>query len=135
VETIDNDEVYIDDYAHHFNEIKATLQAARARYSKRKIIAIFRPDRHSRILKFVIEFKEALAQADIAYVVNFPPTSINDTKEVFDAKILCDNNKIIFFDESELSYQNLAAYHNVVYVFMSSKDLSAIARKIRENKW
>jgi UDP-N-acetylmuramate--alanine ligase len=135
VETIDNDEVYIDDYAHHFNEIKATLQAAKARYPKRKIIAIFRPDRHSRILKFIPEFKEALLTADVAYVVNFPSTSKNDTDVEFDARILTDNQDIFFFDESEKAYKELATYHNVVYVFMSSKDLSVIARKIRDNKW
>lgn len=131
VETIKNDEIYIDDYAHHPSEIIATLSAVKAKYTKRKIIAIFRPDRHSRILKFKDGFKDALITADQAYVVNFPKTSKNDTKVDFDASILCDGNKIKYFDESDEAYQKICEYNNAVYVFMSSKDLTFIANKMK----
>ncbi len=134
VETLIDDEVYIDDYAHHPSEIKAVLNALRTKYKKRKIIAVFRPDRHSRILKFKDEFIEALTNADQAYVVNFPPTSKNDTHIDFDARILCDGNKIKFFDETNESYQEIASFNHVVYVFMSSKDLSFIANKIKSKR-
>ena len=65
------------------------------------------------------------------YVVNFPKTSKNDTKVDFDASILCDGNKIKYFDESDEAYQKICEYNNAVYVFMSSKDLTFIANKMK----
>ena len=126
------DTKFISMIMHHPSEIKAVLNALRTKYKKRKIIA-YLAYRH-RILKFKDEFIEALTNADQAYVVNFPPTSKNDTHIDFDARILCDGNKIKFFDETNESYQEIASFNHVVYVFMSSKDLSFIANKIKSKQ-
>ena len=48
---IDNN-VVIDDYAHHPAEIKATLSAIKQKYPKKKIIAIFQPHTYSRTQEF-----------------------------------------------------------------------------------
>jgi len=53
----------IDDYAHHPNEIKATLSAARSACDSR-IVAVFQPHLYSRTRLFAHEFAEALALAD-----------------------------------------------------------------------
>jgi UDP-N-acetylmuramate--alanine ligase len=54
----------IDDYAHHPTEIAATLQAARDRYSDRRIWAIFQPHTFSRTKALLDDFSSALAVAD-----------------------------------------------------------------------
>ena len=53
---IDNN-VVIDDYAHHPAEIKATLSAIKQKYPKKKIIAIFQPHTYSRTQEF---YKDSL---------------------------------------------------------------------------
>lgn len=60
--------VVLDDYAHHPAEIRATLYAARERYSPRRLIVVFQPHQHSRT-RFLLEaFAESLAQADLVLV-------------------------------------------------------------------
>lgn len=51
----------VDDYAHHPTEVRATLEAARAAYPDRRIVALFQPHLYSRTRDFATEFGEALA--------------------------------------------------------------------------
>ena len=60
----------IDDYAHHPTEIGATLQAARAAYPDRRIVAVFQPHLYSRTRDFASEFARALAAADVIFVTD-----------------------------------------------------------------
>ena len=62
------DTIIIDDYAHHPTEIKATLEGARQRYPKRKIVVVFRPNTYSRTKDFTKEFIDALKIADKLYM-------------------------------------------------------------------
>ena len=54
----------IDDYAHHPTEIMATLAAARARYAKRRIWAIWQPHTYTRTQTLLTEFTRAFKDAD-----------------------------------------------------------------------
>ena len=63
----------IDDYAHHPTEIAATLQAARAAYPGRRIIAAFQPHLFSRTRDFANEFGGALAKADSVFLAEIYP--------------------------------------------------------------
>ncbi len=51
---------YIDDYAHHPTEVKATLQAMRAKMGDKKLVVVFQPHRFSRFETFMEEFAESL---------------------------------------------------------------------------
>lgn len=51
----------IDDYAHHPTEVHATLDAARAAYPDRRIVALFQPHLYTRTRDFAGEFGQALA--------------------------------------------------------------------------
>jgi len=67
---------FIDDYAHHPSEIRATLAAARLQSSdaatgkKHRVIAVFQPHRYSRIAAFLPEFSKAFADADHVIVTD-----------------------------------------------------------------
>jgi UDP-N-acetylmuramate--alanine ligase len=65
--------IIIDDYAHHPTEIAATLQAARAAYPGRRIIAAFQPHLFSRTRDFANEFGSALAKADSVFLAEIYP--------------------------------------------------------------
>ena len=60
----------LDDYAHHPTELRATLEAARARFPGRRLVAAFQPHLYSRTRDFVSEFGEALASADVVWVTD-----------------------------------------------------------------
>jgi len=62
----------IDDYAHHYREIEATLKAAKSGW-RRRIIAIFQPHLYSRTQAFYREFAQALQLADVVVLMNIYP--------------------------------------------------------------
>jgi UDP-N-acetylmuramate--alanine ligase len=61
-----------DDYAHHPTEVAATLAGART-LAHERLIAVFQPHLYSRTVMFAREFGAALAQADIAVVLDVYP--------------------------------------------------------------
>ena len=63
----------IDDYAHHPTEIRATLQAARAAFPSRRIVAAFQPHLFSRTRDFAEAFGSALAAADATWLADIYP--------------------------------------------------------------
>jgi UDP-N-acetylmuramate--alanine ligase len=63
----------IDDYAHHPTEISATLQAARASYPGRRIVAAFQPHLFSRTRDFAETFGTSLAAADCVFLTDIYP--------------------------------------------------------------
>jgi UDP-N-acetylmuramate--alanine ligase len=63
----------VDDYAHHPTEIAATLQAARASYPGRRVVAAFQPHLFSRTRDFAEAFGEALRGADSVFLAEIYP--------------------------------------------------------------
>lgn len=72
----------IDDYAHHPTELRATLSAARSRFGKKRITAIFQPHFYGRLRDFFDEFVQALQLADRVIIppVFFVAGRENDAK-------------------------------------------------------
>ncbi|HET6209917.1 MAG TPA: UDP-N-acetylmuramate--L-alanine ligase, partial [Jatrophihabitans sp.] len=64
-----------DDYAHHPTEIRAQLAAAKplATRAGGRLIAVFQPATYSRTQTFAAEFGQALAEADLAAVLDIYP--------------------------------------------------------------
>jgi UDP-N-acetylmuramate--alanine ligase len=60
---------FVDDYAHHPTEVRATLAAAREQGWQR-IVAVFQPHRYSRTLHMGRQLGEALASADRVVVTD-----------------------------------------------------------------
>jgi UDP-N-acetylmuramate--alanine ligase len=124
--------VFIDDYAHHPTEVAITIAAARLRFPDRKLIAIFKPHRVSRVLRFADEFAQALSKAD--FVALCPFTSIDDAEAGIDIDITYLQKKTpgsIVVDEGEADARRLAAMQPAVYLFMSSKDIYAFSDLVK----
>ena len=70
-----------DDYAHHPNEIKATINLAKifikdkqnTNQIKGRLVVIFQPHRFSRVKQFINEFAEELSKADVIYLTDIFP--------------------------------------------------------------
>jgi len=65
--------VYIDDYAHHPEEIKACIGAARELYPNKRITAVFQPHLFSRTNDLYPGFAESLQLADEVILMNIYP--------------------------------------------------------------
>ncbi|MGF1494702.1 MAG: UDP-N-acetylmuramate--L-alanine ligase [Microcoleaceae cyanobacterium] len=74
------DILFVDDYAHHPSEIRATLSAADLKKQEdcdptdrvpiQRVVAIFQPHRYSRTLKFLNEFAQSFDQADLVVITD-----------------------------------------------------------------
>ncbi|MEM7102583.1 MAG: UDP-N-acetylmuramate--L-alanine ligase [Bacteroidota bacterium] len=65
--------VFIDDYAHHPEELNSTIKAARNLYPKKKITGVFQPHLFSRTKDFATEFAAALDQLDACVLLGIYP--------------------------------------------------------------
>jgi UDP-N-acetylmuramate--alanine ligase len=65
--------VYMDDYAHHPSELKASISSIRNLYPDRKITGIFQPHLFSRTRDFAPDFAEALSQLDELILLDIYP--------------------------------------------------------------
>ncbi len=66
-------QVYIDDYAHHPEELRATITSLRGIFPGRKIMAIFQPHLYTRTRDFAPEFAEVLSLCDRVVMVPIYP--------------------------------------------------------------
>jgi UDP-N-acetylmuramate--alanine ligase len=64
--------LYVDDYAHHPTEIRATLSAARSGWNRR-VVCIFQPHTYTRTRDFYKDFGRSFDDADILVVTDVYP--------------------------------------------------------------
>jgi UDP-N-acetylmuramate--alanine ligase len=81
IKGVQNGITFVDDYAHHPSEVIATLASARQQNMTSRVVAIFQPHRYSRTLKFLKEFSQSFADADVVVVTDiYAASEINDGK-------------------------------------------------------
>lgn len=94
---------YIDDYAHHPEEIKATLKAVRDMFPNKKMTLVFQPHLFTRTRDFMNEFAEALSLADRLLLMEIYPAREKPidgiTSSVLLEKINCNEKQICSKDE------------------------------------
>lgn len=131
-ETIVDDSVIIDDYAHHPNEVNATLHAIRQKYEGKKIISIFQPHTFTRTKEFTDDFIKVFQKVDKAYFLPIHPAreSQEDYPDVKVENIMnnIENAEMISLD----TIDKLKEYKGNVFVFMSPNDLSELENKLKE---
>ncbi len=65
--------IYIDDYAHHPEELRACIQAVKSLYPDKKLTTIFQPHLYSRTRDFADGFAEVLTMADELILLDIYP--------------------------------------------------------------
>lgn len=60
--------IFIDDYAHHPQEISASIEALRHKYPDKKLLIIFQPHTYSRTQALFNEFSHCFSQADTVVI-------------------------------------------------------------------
>lgn len=90
--------VVIDDYAHHPDELKASINSVKSLYPGRKLHVIFQPHLYSRTRDFAPQFAEALSGADEVWLTEIYPARElpipGVTSEIILNDIKCTNKSI-----------------------------------------
>lgn len=123
-EKIQDEQILIDDYAHHPTEIKATLQSAHLKYPERKVIAVFQPHTFSRTSAFLEDFANSLKLADKVYLCDIFGSAREDSGEltIGDLQILIPGAELI----NESNVNLLKQYKDAVVIFMGAGDIQKI---------
>ncbi|WP_290099793.1 Mur ligase family protein [uncultured Muribaculum sp.] len=66
-------QVIVDDYAHHPDEIRASIRSIRALYPESKLTVVFQPHLFSRTRDFATEFAQSLSEADSVILLPIYP--------------------------------------------------------------
>ena len=81
-------EVLIDDYAHHPAEINAVHSAVREMYPNKRVLAVFQPHLFSRTRDFMEEFAASLAQFDELLLLDIYPAREEPIEGITSEKLL-----------------------------------------------
>ena len=102
---------YIDDYAHHPEEIRSCLTAIKSSFPEKKLTLVFQPHLFSRTRDFMDGFAEVLALADTLILLDIYPArelpiegitsqALLDRVQLAD-KRLCSKSELVNLIESE----------------------------------
>ncbi len=104
------DNIYIDDYAHHPAELKAFFTAVKSLYPNKKLSAVFQPHLFTRTRDFVEDFAYSLSLVDELILMPIYPAREMPlegvTSEWLLEKVEIDNKKILNEDEILLYAKN-----------------------------
>lgn len=99
-----NQIVYIDDYAHHPNELKAAIESIKSLYPNKKVTAVFQPHLYSRTRDFANEFASSLSLLEDVILLDIYParelplegvtSQIIFEKITTTEKLLCSKNEL-----------------------------------------
>lgn len=122
--------IIIDDYAHHPNEVKATIKATKQKYPDKKIVTIFQPHTFSRTKEFADDLANVMNLADYSYVLDIHPAREiqEDFSDVTSDLIIkqLNHGEHINLDESD----KLVKHKDSVILFMSPNDLSSLEEEV-----
>ena len=123
--TFINDNVIVDDYGHHPDEIKATISSIKQQFPNKELYIFYHPDRPKRLTCFLYKFEKAFKEAKKTYVLPF----LNMDKEKENALASIINNKnIVMYDNSFLQNK----YKNSVFLFTGSKEMKTQIKQLTE---
>ena len=71
----------IDDYAHHPQEIKKTLESLKS-VTQKKIFTVFEPHRFSRVSRFLDDFIMSLKYSDFIYILPIYSAGENNKEKI-----------------------------------------------------
>ena len=124
------DDKLIDDYAHHPNEIKATIDAARQKFPDKEIVAVFQPHTYSRLAAYIDGFAASLSKADKVFVTPIFSSIREQDGSVSSADL---EAKIPGSEGVDMdSIDKLTKYHNAVLIFMGAGDIEKYEEKFKE---
>lgn len=128
-----SDVVYIDDYAHHPEELSAAILSARELYPTKKLAVAFQPHLFTRTRDFVDGFAASLSLADTLYLLDiYPARELPipgvDSGIIFDKVTISDKHRI----SKEGLIQALRAHRPEVFMTLGAGDIDQLVEPIQK---
>ena len=125
--------VFIDDYAHHPEEIRATIRAVRAVYPGKKITGVFQPHLFSRTRDFADEFARSLEVLDKIILLTVYPAREKPIQGV-DSSIILDkiNNPEKMLVSKEQLFKYLQQEKPDVLLTLGAGDIGMMVPEIEK---
>ena len=124
---------YVDDYAHHPNEIRAAISSIRDIYPGRKILGIFQPHLYTRTRDFADEFAAALSGLDALIMLPIYPAREEPIEGVNSEMIL---DRVTIADKvivpKEKLMETVAARDVDVLVTFGAGDIDRFVKQFEE---
>jgi len=116
-----NDQVIIDDYAHHPKEVEVTIESAKKKYPNKDVIAIFQPHTFTRTRMFLQEFADSLNDADQVYLCDIFGSAREDSGKlsIEDLQGRIDGAHLLELNETAVLQQ----HKDSVLIFMGAGDI------------
>ncbi|GGN48603.1 UDP-N-acetylmuramate--L-alanine ligase [Oceanobacillus indicireducens] len=116
-----NDQIIIDDYAHHPREIRATIESAQKKYPDKEIVAIFQPHTFTRTKTFLQEFADSLEGADFIYLCEIFGSAREEAGQltIGDLQALIEDCELLDINHTEV----LTKHKDSVLIFMGAGDI------------
>lgn len=128
-----DDLIFIDDYAHHPQELSASIESVRMLYPDKKVTGIFQPHLYTRTRDFADEFAESLSMLDDVILLDIYPAREEPiegvTSDIIFDKITSPEKRLILKSEL-LDY--LKDKETEVLVTIGAGNIDAMVPKIKE---
>lgn len=125
--------VYIDDYAHHPEELKAFIHSVRTLFPDKRITGIFQPHLYTRTRDFAAEFAQSLDLLDEAILLPLYPAREEPLKNISSETIFSKmrlENKMLLTKEETLEW--LKNRRNEIILTMGAGDIDRMRDQITE---
>ena len=126
-----NDFVFIDDYAHHPQELETVIKSLKALYPQKRIAGVFQPHLYSRTQDFAQEFADSLIPLDEIILLDIYPAREKPIPGVSSKTILHKINKMSkYLCGKEELIDVLIALSPDVLITLGAGDIDALVPKI-----
>lgn len=128
-----DNQVLIDDYAHHPAEISAVHQAIREMYPNKQILAVFQPHLFSRTRDFAEDFASSLSNFDKVFLLDIYPARELPIEGISSAWLLdkISNSQKSLVQKKDLS-ENILAENADVVVMLGAGDIGVEVEKVKK---
>jgi UDP-N-acetylmuramate--alanine ligase len=124
--------IFIDDYAHHPEEIRTTINAIRQLYKNKKLLGIFQPHLFSRTRDFADDFANSLGMLDELILLDIYPARELPIEGINSKYLL---NKISLSDKQLYSkeelLQNITNHHFDIILTIGAGDIDKLIEPLK----
>lgn len=128
-----DDLIYIDDYAHHPEELKAFINSAKELYPNKKITGVFQPHLYSRTKDFASGFASSLALLDKLHLLDIYPARELPIEGITSSWLLdqvnLENKEL---SQKENAVEKIIAEEPEVLLTMGAGDIDTLVEPIKK---
>lgn len=127
------DVVFIDDYAHHPEELRSIITSVKALYPSKKLTAVFQPHLYTRTRDFALQFAEVLSLADQIILLDIYPARelpIEGINSQYLLDLMSHKNKLLMTKTELISY--FKEHRPEVLLTLGAGDIDRLVPEIKK---